>query len=322
MATTTRLSPLKRQGVFGANVVDRLFRWTTLVFAITIPVIIGVLVIILSWDAFPAIERFGGHFLTVSIWDPVKDHYGILYAIYGTAVSSLLALIFAVPISIGTAIFLAELAPQWLRGPVSYLIELLAAVPSIVYGLWGFFVLVPLIIPFEKWLSLHFGLVPFFQGTQFGLGMLSASVVLSIMILPYITSVSREVLMAVPHTQRDAALALGATKWETIRGPIFRYARSGIMGAIILGLGRALGETMAVTMVIGNRTDISTSIFAPGATLPSLLANEFVEATQKLHISALIEAALVLVFITFIINVLARVLIWKVADGGLLKVNE
>lgn len=313
---------LKRRGLLGPNFVDRVFRWGTLGFASTIPLLILMLGYILTWDALPAMRHFGWHFLTRSIWDPVADHFGVLFAIFGTAVSSLLALLIAVPISLGTAVFLADLAPRWMRGPLSFLVELLAAVPSIVYGLWGIFVLVPLLRIVEVWLGAHAGWVPLFQGPPYGIGMLAAGIVLAIMILPYITSVSREVIQAVPQTQRDASFALGATYWETLRGPVLRYARSGILGAIILGLGRALGETMAVTMVIGNRPEISWSLFSPAYTMPSLLANEFAEATGALHMSALVEVALVLVLVTIVINAIARLLIWKVSNGGLQGVQE
>jgi len=306
---------LHRRGFFGPNAVDKVFRWGTLVISLVVPLLILLLWFVLSWDSAQSARHFGGHFLTRSIWDPVHAHFGVLFAIFGTAVSSLLALIIAVPISLGAALFLAELAPRWLRNPVSFLIEMLAAVPSIVYGLWGLFVLVPVLVPVELWLNQHLGFLPIFQGAPYGVGMLAAGVILAIMILPYITSVSREVIQAVPQTQREASLALGATRWETLRGPVLRYARSGILGAVILGLGRALGETMAVTMVIGNVPAISASLFSPGYTLPSLLANEFVEATEPLHISALVEAALVLLVITFIVNAGARVLIWSVSRG-------
>jgi len=195
-------------------------------------------------------------------------------------------------------------------------IELLAAVPSIVYGLWGVFVLVPLLRPVEAWLGVHFGFIPLFQGAPYGIGMLAAGLILAIMILPYITAVSREVLQAVPPTQREAAYALGSTRWEAICGPVLRYARSGILGAIILGLGRALGETMAVTMVIGNRAEISASLFNPAYTMASLLANEFAEATGDLHIASLVQVALVLFVLTIIINAIARLMIWSVAKGG------
>lgn len=298
--------------------IDRCFRLLTLLLALAVPLILLVLGYSLCLAAFPSMRAFGVHFLTTSIWDAVHDHYAVLFAIYGTVVTSLLALILAVPVSLGTAIFLAELAPRWLSEPLSFMVELLAAIPSIIYGMWGIFVLCPLIRAFEQWLQDSFGTTSYFSGPPLGLGMLAAGVVLAIMILPYITAVSREVIKTVPLAQREAAYALGATRWEVIRGPILRYVRSGILGAIILGLGRALGETMAVTMVIGNVNKIpriAEALFSQGNTMPSLLANEFNEATEKLHVSSLIEVALVLVVITIIVNGSARMLIWSVSKN-------
>ena len=303
-----------------AALIDRCFRMLSLLLALMGPLILLVLGYSLFHAALPSIREFGGHFLTTKTWDPVHNIYGILPAIFGTVVTSALALLIAVPISLGTAIFLAELAPRWLSEPLSFLVELLAAVPSIIYGLWGIFVLIPLLRTFELWLQAQPWLqdrdgnsFSLFSGPPLGIGMLAAGVVLAIMILPYITSISREVIKTVPMAQREAAYALGATRWEVIRGPILRYVRSGILGAIILGLGRALGETMAVTMVIGNVPVISASLFSQGYTMPSLLANEYLEATEKLHVSSLVEVALVLVIITIIVNGTARLLIWSVA---------
>jgi phosphate transport system permease protein len=222
----------------------------------------------------------------------------------------------AVPISLGGAVFLAEFCPAGLRNPLSFMVELLAAVPSVVYGIWGIFVLVPFLRPLQAWLGGHFGQIPLFSGPPYGIGMMAAGLILSIMILPIITAVSRDVLRAVPVSQREAAYALGATRWEAIRGPVLRYARAGILGAIILGLGRALGETMAVTMVIGNTPSISPSLFAPAYTMPSLLANEFTEATGRLHTAALMEIALILFIVTIAVNAIARLLIWSVARGA------
>lgn len=313
---------LRRRGPFGSNAADRLFQWGTLLMALAVPVIILALWFVLTRDAQPAISHFGWRFLTRAAWDPVAVDYGLLFAIFGTVASSLLALLIAVPISLGTALFLTELAPRWLRNPASFLIELLAAVPSIVYGLWGLKVLVPALTPVERWLGAHLGFLPIFQGEPIGFGMLAAGLVLAIMILPYITSVSREVILGVPRSQHEASLALGATRWETLRGPVLRYARSGILGAVILGLGRAMGETMAVTMVIGNTETISASLFSPGSTLTSLLANKFQEATEPLHTEALVGAALVLLGITIIVNAGARLLIWSVSRGQPKGVQE
>jgi len=310
-----RRASLQRRSAFGANLADRAFRWGTLAFGASVIALIGFLAAQLVRASHPALKQFGWSFITSAAWDPVHGAFGVLFAIYGTVVTSLLALAFAVPVGLGAALFLAELSPRWLRQPVSFLIELLAAVPSIVYGLWGIFVLVPAIRPVEAWLQARFGFIPLFQGAPYGIGMLAAALVLSVMVLPYITAMSREVLQAVPAAQREAAYALGATRWETIRGPVLRSARSGIVGAVILALGRAVGETMAVTMVIGNRAEIPTSLFSPAYTLASLIANEFAEATGELHISALVGAALVLLVLTIAINAIARLLIWRVTGG-------
>ena len=280
---------------------------------------VAALTILLAYSmvthAMPAIHKFGWRFLFTSTWDPVKETFGALPFIYGTLVSSALALLIAVPVSLGIAVYLAELAPQFIRQPLSFLIELLAAIPSVIYGLWGVFVLAP----FLRWivqpcLSKYFGFLPLFQGEFYGVGMFTAGIILSIMIIPTISSVAREVFSAVPFTQREAALALGATPWETIRLAVLKYSRTGVLGAVILGLGRALGETMAVTMVIGNRPEISASLFAPSYTMASVIANEFTEATSNLYLSALIEIGLVLFFVTLVLNIGARALIWQVSN--------
>jgi phosphate transport system permease protein len=278
------------------------------------------LVVALGWESREAIRAFGLRFLVTSRWDPVAGEFGALPFIYGTLLSSLLALLIAVPLSLGAAIFLAELAPAWIRPPVAFLIEMLAAVPSVVYGLWGIFVLVPWLRDWvQPALATTLGFLPLFQGPPYGIGMLAAGLILAIMVVPYITSVSREVLLAVPGSQREAALGIGATRWEATRIAVLRYGRSGLIGAILLGLGRALGETMAVTMVIGNRPEIAASLFAPGYTMASVLANEFTEATSDLYVSALVEIGLLLLAITVLVNGLARLLVWSVggpARGG------
>ena len=280
----------------------------------------GGLLLALGWESWAAIRAFGLRFLITSHWDPVAGEFGALPFIYGTLVSSLLALLIAVPLSLGAAIFLAELAPSWVRPPVAFVIEMLAAVPSVVYGLWGIFVLVPWLRDWvQPALARTLGFLPLFQGPPYGIGMLAAGLILAIMIVPYITSVSREVLLAVPGSQREAALGLGATRWETTRIAVLRYGRSGLIGAILLGLGRALGETMAVTMVIGNRPEVALSLFAPGYTMASVLANEFTEATSDLYVSALVEIGLLLLVVTVAVNGLARLLVWSVggpARGG------
>jgi phosphate transport system permease protein len=252
----------------------------------------------------------------------VAESFGALPFIYGTLVSSALALLIAVPLGIGSAVFLAELAPFWMRGPIAFLVEMLAAIPSVVYGLWGIFVLAPLLrVWVQPALGASLGFLPLFQGPPYGVGMLAAGIILAIMVVPFIATVSREVLLAVPRTQREAALALGATGWETTRLAVLRYARSGLVGAVLLGLGRALGETMAVTMVIGNRAEISASLFAPGYTMASVLANEFTEATSDLYLSALVEIGLILLVLTIVVNALARLLVWSVG-GTVTRVRE
>jgi phosphate transport system permease protein len=266
--------------------------------------------------AWPAFQRFGFGFLTSSAWDPVREQFGAAPMIYGTIVSSVLALALATPLALGVALYLSEFSPLWLRQPISFLVDLLAAIPSVVYGLWGIFILLPFlretVMPFLAD-TLGLGNTPFFSGPAYGNSMLGAAIILAIMILPYISAVSREVLLAVPRSQREAALAMGATKWEMIRDAVVPYARSGILGGVILGLGRALGETMAVTMLIGNRHEISASLFAPGYTLASVIANEFAEATNELHTGALMACGAVLLVVTLVVNSIARWLVWSVA---------
>jgi phosphate transport system permease protein len=297
---------------------DQLFRLLIRASALALLLVVSGMVVVMVRAAFPSIKTFGWRFLFTSTWDPVAQHFGALPLIYGTIVSSLLALLIAVPLGIGAAVFLSELAPSWISPPISFLIELLAAVPSVVYGLWGIFVLAPWLRTWvQPALGSALGFLPLFQGPPYGVGMLAAGLILAIMVVPFIIAVSREVLLAVPNTQREAALALGATRWETTRLAVLRYARSGLIGAVLLGLGRALGETMAVTMVIGNRAEISASLFAPGYTMASMIANEFAEATSDLYLSALIEVGLLLFVVTVIVNALARLLVWSV--GGAVK---
>ena len=270
----------------------------------------------LSWHAF-GWKFFGGQ-----DWDPVSEQFGALPFIYGTLVSSLLALILAVPLSVGVAVFTTEMCPRWLRGPLSFTVELLAAIPSVIYGLWAIFVLVPILRSYvQPFLAKILGWTGLFSGPPYGIGMLAAGIILAIMIVPIISSITREVLAVVPQHQREAALALGATRWEMIRMAVLRNARAGIVGAIILGLGRALGETMAVTMVIGNRPEISASLFAPGYTMASVLANEFSEATGDVYLSALIEIGLALFLVTILVNALARFMVWSVTRGTPVRSN-
>jgi phosphate transport system permease protein len=264
----------------------------------------------LSWHAF------GLKFFVRSEWDPVNDQYGALPFVYGTIISSLLALSLAVPLALGVAVYITEMAPPWLRSPLAFTTELLAAIPSVIYGLWAIFVLVPLLRTYvQPFLATYFGWTGLFSGPPYGIGMLAAGIILAIMVVPIVSSITREVMTAVPQQQREAVLALGATRWEMIRTGVLRNARAGIMGGVILGLGRALGETMAVTMVIGNRPDIARSLFAPGYTMASVIANEFSEATGDLYLSSLVEVGLALFLVTIVVNILAQFLVWTVTRG-------
>jgi len=295
---------------------DRVFQLLLAAMAAGIPLIMGAMLVALIAAARPAIERFGFTFFVSSTWDPVAGEFGVLPFIYGTLVSSALALLISVPLGIGTAVFLSELAPNWLRSPIRFLVELLAAIPSVVYGLWGIFVLVPWVrVTLTPALKGTLGFLPLFAGPPLGIGMLTAGIILSVMVVPFIVAVSTEVMRTVPRMQREAALALGATGWETTRKAVIPYARSGIVGAIFLALARALGETMAVTMVIGNVPQIKASLLAPAYTVSAVIANEFAEATEDLYVSALVFAGLALLLVTVIVNVLARVLVSRVARG-------
>ena len=295
--TPSRTRALRRR--FGA---DDAFALALRLASLVVLVAIALLFLETWQGAVPALRHYGLGFLAGTDWDPVAERFGALPYVVGTLVTSALALLVAVPFSIGSAVFLAEIAPPRLGLVVAFMIELLASIPSIVYGLWGVFVLAPFLrTSVEPWLIAHLGFLPLFQGFPFGLGILPAGLVLAIMIVPTITSVSREILRAIPQSLRGAALALGATRSEAI-GVALDAARPGILGAVILGLGRALGETMAVTMVIGNTNHISWSLLAPGATMASVIANEFTEAVGKLHLAALFEVALVLFVVTLIVN--------------------
>jgi phosphate transport system permease protein len=298
-----RMAPPSRFG-------DRAFEWLTLAMASAVVV----LVILIGWELWVgsslAIKKFGVHFLTTSTWDPVAEQFGALPFIYGTLVSSAIALIIAVPLGIATAAYLTELAPLWIRQPLVSLIEMLAAIPSVILGLWGVFVMVPWLrdYPFP-FLKRYFGWIPLFTGPIYGPCMFAGGIIIAIMILPIITSISREILRSVPNLQREAAYALGATRWEATRIAVLSYAKKGLFGAVILGLGRALGETLAVTMVIGNTPQIAASLFKPGYTLASVLANEFTEATTDIYLQALFEIGLVLFGITILVNLLAQLLL-------------
>jgi len=296
---------------------DHGFRWLMLICALTIFAIVA----LIAWELFVrsqlTIHKFGLSFFVKQAWDPVNGNFGALPFIYGTLVSSIVALIIAVPLAVGVAVFLTEMCPKFLRGPLAFLTELLAAIPSVVYGLWAVFILVPILRnDINPFLMKTLGWTGFFTGPNYGIGMLAAGVILAIMILPIISSLTREVMSAVPHTQREAVLALGATRWEMIRMGVLRNARIGIVGSIILGLGRALGETIAVTMVIGNRPAIVKSLLGLGYSMASVIANEFSEASDDMYLSALIEIGLALFIVTIIVNAIARLLVWAVTRGA------
>jgi phosphate transport system permease protein len=288
---------------------DLAFRLSTGVFACALALIVVIIGFELSRQSWLSLQKFGLSFWRTGIWDPVAGEFGALPFIWGTLYSSILALIIATPVALGIAVFVSELSPSFLTAPLIFLTELLAAIPSIVYGLWGIFVLVPAVRALEARVPEAFKAFPLFTGPPLGVGMLAAALILAVMVIPFTSAVAREVLKTVPVTQREAAYALGATRFEAIRAAIF-YARTGVIGAIMLGLGRALGETMAVTMVIGNNPQVSASLFAPQYTMAAVLANEFTEAADELYLSALVEIGLVLFIITLIVNGLSRLLIW------------
>ena len=294
---------------------DRGFRLGTGAFALALAALVAAIGFELTRQSWISIERFGADFWHTSTWNPVAGEFGALPFIWGTLYSSILALLIAAPVGLGIAIFISELCPARLRAPLVFLTELLAAIPSIVYGLWGIFVLVPAVRALQLQTPAVLKALPLFSGPPMGVGMLSAALILAIMVVPFTSAVAREVLMTVPAAQRESAYALGATRFEAIRAVLF-YARAGIVGAVMLGFGRALGETMAVTMVIGNNPQISASLFAPQYTMAAVIANEFTEAADDLYLSALVEIGLVLFVITLAINVLSRLLIWTMASGG------
>ena len=300
----------------GSEVGDQIFKVAMLLCGLAVLATLVLIVYELTLRSGPSWHAFGFKFFGGHDWDPVNEQFGAMPFIYGTLVSSFLALLIAVPLSIGVAVFTTEMCPVALRGPLSFFVELLAAIPSVVYGLWAIFVLVPILSNYvEPFLSRTLGWTGFFEGPPYGISMLAAGIILAIMIIPIISSITREVLMVVPQHQREAALALGATRWEMIRVGVLRNARAGIMGGIILGLGRALGETMAVTMVIGNTPQIARSLFAPGHTMAAVIANEFTEATGDLYLSALVEIGLGLFLVTIVVNILAGLLVWSVTRG-------
>jgi len=296
--------------------VDHGFRILIFACAMSVLLIVGLIVSQLLQHSQLSIHAFGWRFFTSQNWDPVAGDFGALPFIYGTVVSSILALLLALPLGVGVAVFTTEMCPKFLKAPISFMVELLAAIPSVIYGLWGIFVLAPLLRTIvQPWLAKHLGWTGLFEGPPYGIGMLAAGIILAIMIVPIIASITREVVVAVPQPQREAVLALGATRWEMVRMGVLRNARAGIFGACILGLGRALGETIAVTMLIGNRAEIAKSLFAPGYTLASVIANEFSEATDDLYLSALVEIGLALFIVTLIVNGLARLMVWQITKG-------
>ncbi len=309
--------PRRKIHLKSSRFADAGFRYLMLGCALSVLAIVALIVRELVLRSTLSLHAFGLKFFMTQSWDPVNGDFGALAFIYGTLVSSLLALILAVPLSVGVATFTTELCPRRLRGLLSYVVELLAAIPSVIYGLWGIFVLVPILRQYvEPFLAKYFKWTGLFEGPQFGIGMLAAGMILAIMIIPIITSITREVMSAVPTAQREGVLAIGATRWEMIRVGVLRNARTGIMGAIILGLGRALGETIAVTMLIGNRPEIAKSLFAPGYTLASVIANEFSEATGDLYLSALVEIGLALFLITLLVNIVAQLMVWSITRGS------
>ena len=319
-------------GTPSSELADGFFHVAMLSCGVFVLVLVGLIVYELLTKSGPSWHAFGMKFFFRSEWDPVNNQFGALPFVYGTIVSAVLALVISVPLAIGVAVFITEICPPWLKGPLAFTTELLAAIPSVIYGVWAMFVLVPILREYvEPWLARSFGWTSQvthklgfqgpFEGPPFGIGMLAAAIILAIMVLPIVSSITREVMTAVPQQQREAVLALGATRWEMIRTGVLRNARAGIMGAVILGLGRALGETMAVTMVIGNAPQISASLFAPGYTMASVIANEFNEATGSVYTSALVEVGLALFIVTIIVNVVAQILVWSVTRGNPARVN-
>lgn len=301
----------------GLRTGDEVAHFVTFLFATTILLLTAFLIWELWVQSAESRAKFGFHFLTTSNWDPSSGDFGALPFIFGTILTSILALLISVPLAVGAAIFLAELAPPRLSSMFTFLVELLAAIPSVIYGLLALFTIVPLLRTYgEPFLKHTLGFLPFFQGPAIGVGYLAAGVILAVMTFPFIIAISRESLMEVPRDQREAALALGATRWESTFQVVVPHARLGILGSIFLGLARALGETMAVTMVIGNNPVISTSLFAPGYTIAAVIANEFAEASGSLHTSALIEMGLVLFLVTIVVNGLARLLVIATSRKG------
>ncbi|MGD8380147.1 MAG: phosphate ABC transporter permease subunit PstC [Gammaproteobacteria bacterium] len=295
---------------------DRIFRGTTKLFAILVASVVVAILISLLIGAWPALEKFGVGFIVSSDWNPVTEKFGALVSIFGTLVTSTIAMIIAIPVSFGIALFVTELCPVWLRRPISTAVELLAAIPSIIYGMWGLFVFAPLFSEYaQPWLTDHLGswplIGPLFQGPPMGIGMFTAGLILAIMVIPFITAIMRDVFSVVPPVLKESAYGLGATTWEVVRNVVLPYTKVGVVGGIMLGLGRALGETMAVTFVIGNAHRINASLFMPGNTISSTLANEFTEAVGETYTSSLIALGLILFLITFVVLALAKLLLMR-----------
>jgi len=314
--TVAGSAPRRLPSIQGSVIADSVYRAMLVAFALCVPILLLLIFAEVGRAGWPALRQFGFDFLTSSTWDPVKGEFGAAPAIAGTILTSIIALVLATPLALGGAIFLSEFSPSWLRQPLSFFIDLLAAVPSVVYGLWGVFFLLPVmrttLMPFLRD-TLHLGATPFFTGPAYGPSVLAAGLILAIMVLPYIAAVSREVLMAVPRSQREAALALGATRWEAITGAVVPYAKTGIFGGIILGLGRALGETMAVTFVLGNAHDLSLSLLMPSNSIAAAIANEFTEADTELYRSSLIALGFLLFVVTFIVLAIAKFMLMRLS---------
>ncbi len=304
----------------GQRIYDAIFRKITLFFALFVLLLLGAIISSLVWGSYPVFEKYGLAFLTSTAWNPVTDEYGAANAIYGTVVTSVIALVIALPVSLGIAVFLTELCPNWLKRPLGTAVELLAAIPSIIYGMWGLFVFAPLFAEYvQPALTKYLGNVPvigaLFQGAPMGIGMLAAGIILAVMVIPFIASVMRDVFEIVPSVLKESAYGLGATTWEVVRNVVLPYTKVGVVGGTMLGLGRALGETMAVTFVIGNTPKIAASLFEPGASIASTIANEFAEANPGAHISALIGVGLILFLITFVVLALAKLMLMRLSKG-------
>jgi phosphate transport system permease protein len=319
---STQAKAIEARTSLAARFADRTFRGITILCALSVLAIVVLIAYELITKSELSLKQFGWKFFFTSNWDPVAGDFGALPFVFGTLVSSFLALLIAVPLAVAAAVFVTEMCPLWLRTPLSFLMELLAAIPSVIYGLWAIFILAPLLrLYVEPFLATTLGWTGLFSGPPYGIGMLAAGIILAIMIVPIIFSLTREVMSAVPQSQREAVLAIGATRWEMIRMGVLRNARTGIIGGVILGLGRALGETMAVTMVIGNRPEIAKSLFAPGYTMASVIANEFSEATDNLYLGAIIEIGLALFIVTLIVNAIALALVWATTRGMPARAN-